>query len=222
MSLMKYLGIAMLIGIVGSSNFAVAQEGSTGPRIRVGVDASEWSSSTVADPANGILPIGGSGQLNGEFTVARIYGIEIGLRAQKRFFGPIVPTRNGDVGVYDAEVGESQTNRAKWNYDFHIDLRNARGPLKNKTLDDFNVYLKNNLVGPGDVLFGQAKGRKLNLKFDENTFPAGVVLYQNSLNPNFGNTVFDEFEARNYRFELILEPKGEGQPISVEIKVRVR
>ena len=211
---------AVLFILVAVSPAAAQREGSFGPRIRVGVDASEWSSDTPVDVANGILPIGGSGQINGEFVRARFFGIEIAIRAQERFIGPIVPRRSRRVGVYDADVGESDPGRATWNYDWHVDLRNARGPFRNVTLDDYDLFLVTNIVGRNDTLFELPV--PLNLKFDDDAFPPGVVLYQGSLNPNFGNDIFDQFAARNYRFTLVLRPKGEGQPISVSMRVRVR
>ncbi|MDA7978683.1 MAG: hypothetical protein MPJ50_07930 [Pirellulales bacterium] len=218
----RYLqGLAAVLLVLAVVSPAIAQrEGRFGPRTRVGVDVSEWSSDTATDVENGILPIGGSGQINGEFVRARFSGIEIAIRAQERFFGPIVPRRSRDVGVYRADVGESEPGLATWNYDWHVDLRNARGPFRDVTLDDYDLFLVTNIVGRDDTLFGLPM--PLNLKFDDDSFPPGVVLYQGSFNPNFGNSIFDQFEARNYRFTLVLQPKGEGQPISVSMRVRVR
>lgn len=109
---------------------ATAQEQS-----RFGVDASEWDSTTL--PVSGvILPVGGAGQVNGQFVTGERYGVQVGIRAQERLFGPTLPvTRAKQVGVYVAATGySSPAPLASWNYDLHIDLRNAQGVAAGKTL----------------------------------------------------------------------------------------
>ena len=59
----------------------------------------------------------GSGTVNGGFTVDRVDGVEIGLRAAIRFVGPISPVGN----VYTAPAGTSGGTVALWNFEFSID-----------------------------------------------------------------------------------------------------
>ena len=86
--------------------------------------ASIWDSSILPDSDIGIYPVGGSGQLNGEFIIDTYDGgnsaIEVGLRAQERFEGPnYVPIGN----QYFVPVGTSdEQGRAIWNYDWHLDF----------------------------------------------------------------------------------------------------
>lgn len=88
----------------------------------LGTDASVWDSSV---PNTGLLlPVGGSGQLNGEFVVENHVdqgsALQVGLRAQERFVGPVLP-RTGNV--YFAAPGTSGGGSgATWNYDVHLDL----------------------------------------------------------------------------------------------------
>lgn len=148
-------------------------------------DASVWDS-TVA-PSATLVPIQGSGQINGEFTLdtytgtmAGISAIQVGLRAQERFTGPVLPrTRN----VYFADSGTSSGGpppRATWNYDWHLDfgtsfletdLGMALDPLNMRDFDvqldfdtdpgagtsfvttDFNALLDSFSVGPDVRLF---------------------------------------------------------------------
>ena len=93
--------LALCLGAMGT---AWAKGPVTGPgNISIGVDASEWSSDTVTDFVT-VIAVGGSGQLNGGFTVAERYGIQIGLRAQDRFIGPLSAgsNQNGKIGIYEA------------------------------------------------------------------------------------------------------------------------
>lgn len=189
----------------------------SGPgEVTVGVDASEWSSDTPKVAP--LYPVGGSGQLNGEFTLAERLGIQIGLRAQERFVGPISATanRNGKVGIYEADTGESSTGRAKWNFDLHIDLRGAKGVAKGTDLSDYVATLETDIATglfgfpvPLDLTFGGA-------------FFTDAVLLQQSWNPTFGNTEFDLSVPGTYRFRVVLTPKTFKNPsLSVEIEVNV-
>lgn len=185
---------------------------SLGP-VTVGTDASEWDSETEADEENGIYPIGGGGQVNGEFTIAERNGVQIGLRAQKRFVGTI--EASGDrVGVYESTTGFSSGTRAVWNYDWHVDLRGAKGRLAGKTLGDYDLTLETNIA---DELFGADIPMDLTFGSLENG-----VLYQGSWNPDFGNDTFDPTVEDTYTFRLILTPKTfRGAPLAVQIRVNV-
>lgn len=189
------------------------------------VDVSEWNSSTAADPANGIYPILGGGQVNGNFVVEQKSGVQIGLRASKRRSVPnATPTyRDSEIGVYLADVGFDQnipvaTNRASWNYEIHADLRNATGVYEGKTLDDYDLIFDTDI---GNPLFGQPVPRKL-----EENFPVGgpgAVLFQTSQNPVFGQdpaTPFDFNVERDYFLTLTLVPTT-FQAESLEVKIRV-
>ena len=203
-----------LEGIVMADQPTVPQSGPG--KVSIGVDASEWSSFTV--PELGIIPIEGSGQINGEFTIAERYGIQIGLRAQERFEGtlPATPNKNRKVGVYESETGFSSTTRAKWNYDWHVDLRGAKGVAAGKTLGDYDLTLETDIYAalfgfpvPVDLTFG-------------GVIPDDTVLYQSSQNPDFGNSEFDAGVEGTYNFRMVLTPVTfGGPPISVAIQVIV-
>lgn len=187
--------------------------------VAVGVDVSVWDSTVLPDPANGIFPIGGAGQLNGEFTTAERLGIQIGLRAQERFVGPLEATanKNGKVGIYEAETGTSDAlGRATWNYDWHVDLRNARGVAAGTTLADYDLTLETDMFAsqfgfpvPVDLTFG-------------GFVPGNAVLYQSSFNPVFGATGFDPLAVDTYSLRLVLTPKTfNGPSLAVSIEVNV-
>jgi len=184
-------------------------------KVVVGTDVSVWDSSIEQDEENGIYPIGGSGQVNGEFTTAERNGIQIGLRAQKRFEGTIEANGNR-VGVYESETGFSSGTRAVWNYDWHVDLRGAKGKYAGKTLEDFDLTLETNIAPslfgfpvPLDLTFGGAIAQN-------------AVLYQSSQNPDFGNDVFDATVEDTYTFRLVLTPKTfNGPPLATAIEVNV-
>src|SRR5687768_18253549 len=114
--------------------------GHAAEKSRFGANASEWSSTTVPVPGV-IIPVGGSGQVNGDFVLGERNGVEIGIRAQRRFLQNVDPLENhrdGQVGVYAADTGVSDgQGRATWNYDIHVDLRGAKGVAKGTTLGDY-------------------------------------------------------------------------------------
>lgn len=182
-------------------------------KVTVGTDASIWDSDLAADPGAGIYPIGGSGQLNGEFTVAERNGIQIGMRIQERFQGPYEASGNR-IGIYESETGFSSGTRAVWNYDWHVDLRGAEGHLANKTLGDYHLILETNIA---ENLFGEEVPFDLTFGQIDN-----AVLYQGSWNPDFGNNTFDPTVEETYYFRLLLTPKTfNGAPLAVEVKVNV-
>ena len=188
---------------------AAAQEQS-----RFGVDASEWDSATTV-VAGVIIPVGGSGQLNGQFVTGERYGVQVGIRAQERFAGPTLPvTRAKQVGVYQAATGVSDLRgRATWNYDLHIDLRNAQGVAAGKTLGDYTLVLDSDI---SPAFFGCAFPCDLTAAF----LPSTVLLSQTSQNPTFGNPTFDAFLADSYTFTLTLTPKTFNGP-SITARMRV-
>jgi len=185
--------------------------------VTVGADASEWSSSTVADPGI-IIPVGGGGQLNGEFTIVdRDDGVQIGLRATDRTDGLLLATGK-NKGIYEALTGfDGATTRAEWNYDWHVDLRET-----GTTLADYNLALTQTFAprlpvlsptaGPVDLTFRDAVGSLLD----------NVILYQNSWNPVFFNDTFDVNAEGTYNLKLTLSPIAGGPPLIARIQVIVR
>jgi len=214
---MKRIFAVSLMVLAGAFAVAHANGPASGPgQVLIGVDASDWDSSIALDPDNGIFPIGGAGQINGEFTVAERNGIQIGLRAQERFVGPLVavPNQNNKVGLYEAASGGGAT--ATWNYDWHVDLRHAQGVAKGTTLVDYELTLDTNIAT--DLFVGPVP---IDLTFG-GLVPGNTVLYQASQNPVFGNDQFDPSVPGTYQFVLTLTPKTfNGPPLQVTIQVNV-
>ena len=157
---MKRLTVIALAGALGIilTGFAGGKT-----RISVGVNASEWSSGTVLDAVAGIFPVGGSGQLNGEFTIAERDGIQIGLRATDRKDG-LLTVSGRRKGRYEAPIGSEPRGPsdprlvAEWNYDWHVDLRGAAAGTE---LGDFDLILNQTFApslfgfpNPVDLTFG--------------------------------------------------------------------
>ena len=208
---MKKFFIATAALCMGLSGPAIAGKGTT----EVGADASQWFSDLPSLPD--YFPIGGAGQLNGNFVIVERDGIEIGLRATDRKDGLLPPATGKKKGVYIACTGEdlggSETGRAEWNYDWHVDLRGT-----DTTLSDYDLTLTQTFA---PSLFGETG--PLDLTFPE-TFPGlldGATLYQSSQNPTFGNDTFDQFAEGNYNLKLTLKPKGKGAPLIAHIRVIV-
>ena len=213
--------IVLMVGLVltlASVGAATAAGTASGPgEVSVGVEVSVWDSGLAVDPPAGIFPIDGSGQINGEFTTAQRYGIEIGLRAQKRFEGTLAatPDANGKVGIYEAPAGIGELpDLATWNFDWHVNLRNAQGVAAGKSLGDYDLTLETDMfasffgfVVPVDFTFG-------------GLVPGNAVLYQSSQNPAFGNVDFVPTISGTYNLRLVLTPKTfNGPPLAVSIQV---
>jgi len=149
-------------------------------------DVSVWDSSVPVDFVAGIFPITGAGQIAGNFAVdtkdKKDTTIQVGLRAQERFVGPIEPI--GDI--YIVPTGESPAGFPLWNFDFSIDsgtafLETQLGKdLTTSNLEDFTVILE----------IKDAEKNKQTLDFDLGgafANPAGpIILVQNSWNIGFG------------------------------------
>ena len=159
--------------------------------------ASEWSSSTT--PVLGVvIPIGGTGQVNGNFAIVEdpAVGSQIGLRAIERFSPtPLTNTAGG----YIAAAGESTPGASTWNYDIHIDLRGT-----GLSFDDYTISFLSNVPNHSapDLQAALEIGGAL---------PAGslnnVELFQVSTNPTFLASGVDPFAAGVYTFDLTLTPK---------------
>lgn len=183
-------------------------------RMTIDTPASEWSSDTAADPGAGIYPVGGSGQLNGEFVTAERNGIQLGLRATDRTDG-LLDVSGKKVGEYTAATGfdGSTTNRAEWNYDVHLDLRDARGVARGTTLADYTLTMTHDIAAdmdnPFDLTFGVPQ-------LDN------AVLLQHSFNPMFFNSTFDPTVEDTYRLSVTLTPVTfHGPPLTATILVHV-
>ena len=204
---MKFLITTLVLALVLSGPALAGKKDTT-----VGTNATEWSSDTIPDANNGIYPIEGAGQLNGEFVVVDRDGIQIGLRATDRTDGLLIA--NGKkTGVYFACTGEEAADRAEWNYDFHLDLRGTGTTLADYILDLSQTY--------ADSYFGYT-GR-VDLSFPEfygDSFQ-NAVLFQGSVNPNFGNDTFDPYAEDTYNLVLKLTPRGPGQPLVAHIRIDV-
>ena len=217
-----FIGIALIgVGATSAITSAYAKGPKSGPgHVLIGVFASIWDSAVPLDPPGGIIPIGGSGQIDGEFTIAERNGIQIGLRAQERFVGPLmaVPNNNNKIGIYEATTGFSDTSfRATWNYDWHIDLRNAHGVAAGTTLADYSVTLETDIATTTLFFFPLP----LDLTFG-GFIPGNAILYQSSQNPKFGNPPFDATAPGTYNFTLVLTPASfNGPPLKVSIQVNV-
>ena len=215
------IGIAVVsVAMMGSIKSAHAAKPASGPgHVLIGVDASTWTSNDPVGP--GLIPIGGAGQVNGEFTIAERYGIQIGLRAQERFVGTLmaVPNNNNQTGIYEATVGFSDAQeRATWNYDWHIDLRNAYGVAAGTTVGDYDVSLETDISST--TIFGFPL--PLDITFGGALIPDDTILHQNSWNPKFGNPPFDAEAVGTYTFTLVLTPTSfKGAPLRVSIQVNV-
>ena len=205
-----FLAFAFLLFASGQ-----AMANGKGATIIVGEPVTEWDSATVFDPFAGIFPVGGAGQINGEFTIAERGKVQIGLRATDRTDGTL--TASGKrKGVYNASTGydTGTTDVAEWNYDFHVDLRGS-----GTTLSDYDLTLTQTFT---PKLFGAAG--PVDLTFSD-VLPGALdnaVLYQRSWNPVFFNAVFDVFAEGTYNITLKLKPKKGGPPLIAHIKVVVR
>jgi len=185
-------------------------------KVTVGTDASVWDSDIPRDDTEGIYPIGGSGQINGEFAIAERKGIQIGMRIQERREGTYEASGKR-VGVYESETGFSSGTRAVWNYDWHVDLRDAKGKLADKTLGDYDLTLETDIA---ESLFGFPE--PVDLTFGGGFGPDNALLFQSSFNPDFGNNTFDATVEATYNFRLVLTPKTfSGGPLAVKVQVVV-
>ena len=97
-------------------------------------DASTWDS---ADTLNCVtaFPVGGTGQINGGFTLYEYKDVQYGIRIQQRLVGPITPIGNYpyyDPATYVVNGGEGPDSFAWWNFDIHVDLQDS-----GKTIADY-------------------------------------------------------------------------------------
>lgn len=208
----KLVGIALAISL-SLMGTAIAQ--GKGTVVVVGENASEWSSLTPFIPGL-TFPVGGSGQLNGEFTIVQRDGIEIGLRATDRTDGLLTATGK-KKGIYVASTGYDNppdNTRAEWNYDIHVDLRGT-----GTELGDYHLTLTQTFV---PKLFGSAGPLDVTLPgIIPSVLVDTVTLYQQSWNPVFFSDTFDVNAEGTYNLKLTLKPKAGGPPLIAHIQVIV-
>ena len=183
------------------------------PVLSFDADASEWSSATAPVPGV-ILPIGGSGQVNGNFTLLDDpdTGIQIGLRANDRFSPVPLPNVDAD---YTAQAGESGPGLTTWNYDVHIDFRGtgfSLGDFEVSVLTSFANHSTPDLQTALETAFVLAPGTL-----------DGVELYQTSQNPGFFGSGIDPFATGVETLALTLTPKSgvSASPLGVDITVQI-
>ena len=200
---------------VASQQTVGSQAGSLG-QVTLDTDVSSWDI--------------GSGNPNGEFITAEGQGVVIGLRALERFEGllGVTGTKGNRVAVYEAPTGPTPRspgdNNGTWNYDFHVDLSDARGKHAGKTLSDYTLLLEQDFTE--ESLFGVFGTDPVELPMvagvcDGDSFDS-AGLCQQSWNPGFGNPDYDPDEERTYHLRLILVPETfHAQPLAVAMRVVV-
>ena len=76
----------------------------------------------------------GTGVDNGEFTLLKFAGVEVGIRAMQRYVGLLTPTdtNNDSIGEYRVETGSSDDAAPStappgswWSFEWHVDVSNA-------------------------------------------------------------------------------------------------
>jgi PEP-CTERM motif len=180
-------------------------------------NVSVWDSTVASDPANGIFPIGGSGQVNGGFIIDTVNdrpipdaSVQVGIRAQKRFFGPVLP-RTGNV--FEAELGESSPGRATWNYDIHIDLRSPQAIIDGRS---GSVTLEIDSDASSAISWNTLN---INSLLPQN---APWYLFQASINPTFGTVGIPGFDLNTpgiYDFRLTV---ADGNGVVAQTYMQVR
>ena len=99
----------------------------------------------VGDGSNAAWTVG-SGVNNGEFTLLKFAGVEVGIRAMQRYVGLLTPTdtNNDSIGEYRVETGSSDDAAPStappgswWSFEWHVDVRNADDAGK-QTLADYD------------------------------------------------------------------------------------
>jgi hypothetical protein len=189
----RFHNLAILSGAVlgalsAGSAFAVASYGN--------LDATQFS--TTAGGANcqdGVYAGTGCSIQNGNFTIDRSGGIEVGLRAKNRLDFTLI---DGSTGTYHAPVGKSSLSRAMWNYEFSVNTQQGGGAL---TLNDVSVMVRVDTDAGAGVSFGSWLDVFANWGDNAYTNGSGVRVgagpaqtgefgVQQSVNPLFGNSGF--------------------------------
>lgn len=173
---------------------------------------SVWDSSVLFSTGPTVVPIGGSGQINGGFVVDNSSpDVQVGLRASRRFIGPI----SAPGGDYVFEAGESDPGLAVWNFDWHLDFGHSIAGTGNR-MGDFIVTLGYDL----DPTVGVSSGNTLDLNaalVAGGLDPADTILFQSSQNLGFnflsGGT-FDPFATGEYAFFVSVVDPADNSVVS--------
>ncbi len=212
----KHLSCARLI-VAAALGLLFQQTSFAVPVTSFDADVTEWSSTTVPVPGV-ILPIGGSGQVNGNFIVVEddsFPNIQIGLRAVERFSPVPLPNSGSNYVAQAGESGGPGSGLSTWNYETHIDLRGS-----GLSFDDFTITFTTSILNHSTADF-QADLEAFSL------VPAGtldnVELFQASFNPGFFFSGLDPFAPGSYPFEFNLIPKSgvSGPTLSASMVVEV-
>lgn len=246
--------LSLAIAVLFAGTLGACEETPTTPEDSLSEQHASFSHQTVGSEAGSLGKVTvdtevsewnvGTGQPNGEFITAEVQGVEIGLRAQERFEGLLGVTGDqGDrVAVYEAPAGPSPRsagdNNGTWNYDFHVDLSNAKGRHAGKSLSDYKLVLEQDFTEQS--LFGVLGSDPVQLPLDAQANGGVCVndtfdpdnLCQQSWNPGFGNSpareangegaAYDPDEERTYTLRLVLTPETfNANPLAVVIRVIV-
>ncbi len=221
----RFTPVLFAISCALSASSAVAGITGVDP-LAVPQNVSVWDSLVAASP--GVIPIGGAGQVNGGFIVdfapppgGSDSRFQIGIRAQKRFAGPVWPQAGN---VFTVDAGESSSGRATWNYDIHLDLgTNGLDPafdMLRANGRDYNVTLEIDSDPSAAVNFVL-----LNLNALVPSTVTNWSLLQGSFNPNFagvGIPGFNQFALNGvYDFRLTVSSKAAGNPVIVQTYMQV-
>lgn len=157
----------------------------------------------------------GSGNANGDWTLDRNNGIELGLRAKLRKVANIDP---GQSSIYNASTG-LKDSFAKWNFDFSInsDFDGSTGLnvgelnyalfLDTDASQGINFISYNPVTSYLDNSFGtnataQSQGVEAANSGEFATYLANYNLVQNSQNLSWAGIGFDPFINGTYEFVL--------------------
>jgi hypothetical protein len=176
-----------------------------------GVPVSVWESTPPYSPAPTEYPVGGSGQINGEFivdvnSIDSDTEIQIGLRAQERFAGPTL-TRVGNVFYSPAQL--TPPGPELWNFDWHLDFGtpNLGGSLVPENMRDYNVVLNIDTDPTAGVSFIPLDLNAAADLFRGTTIADPISLYQESYNIGFAPLSIVAGGPGEYDFELIVTTK---------------
>lgn len=210
------------LALLSSTTLVQAQDNC--PSMQYNASASVWDSALAGDGST-LFPIGGSGQVNGAFTLCNHPGAQIGLRVSERFVGPITPERSdfaeSYTGTYMAPAGDSGGD-ALWNVEFHLDMGYAYqdGGAAPESLADASVMVSYDC----DPLVGVVNGPSYTIPEGEIP-PTTLVLLQGSENPSFAfvcGSSFDPNADGSYEISAaILDPNSGTVLAQTDIVVQV-
>lgn len=213
--------VALAVGLVGTALAAQTSSGNAANSL-----GKTTLDTTVVDNG-GVEMLYGDGIPNGEWNTAEVQGIVLGLRATDRTDGllDVTGTNGNRVGVYNASTGFDGTtsNRAEWNFELSVDLRNATGNAEGKTVADYSLSVQQdfadfdltNLTMPDHV----CPGPDTNIGGYVNE---AATICQQSWNPIFFGAPYNPADETTYNIRLVLTPKTfSGAPLAVAIQVVV-